>query len=52
MGARELQVPQQRGRVVRHLGGGVQGVGGEVGLADAAVVEGDHLEVGRERLHL
>jgi hypothetical protein len=43
VGARDLEVVQERGRVVRHLGGRVHGLGRQIRLADAAVVEARHV---------
>ena len=52
VGARNREVLEQRRGVVGHLGRGVNGLGRQIGLPDSAVVEGDHLEVGREGLGL
>jgi hypothetical protein len=52
MGARDFQVLEGRGRVVRQLAGRIHRLAGQVGLAHPAVVEGHDREVRRERLGL
>jgi len=40
MGARDLQVREERGRVVRELAGRIHRLAGQVGLTHPAIVEG------------